>query len=329
MTNYYLGVDVGATKSHFIIAGSAGNVAGFGAAGPGNPDGVGQDGFGRVLEEGVTAALTNAGLTRSQIQGAGFGVSGYDWPSQRAAMLATINSLGLRCPLGLVNDALIALVAGASAGWGVAVIAGTSCNAWGIGPDGRYGRMAGYSWLGEYAGSHEIVEKALQAIAKAWSCRGPKTALTQAFIELVGASSEADLIEGVALEKYAIRAEAAPVVFRIATEGDRVAEALLHWAGAELGDLALGIIRQLDLSGIPFEVVLSGSFFKGSPLIQREIERVTRRLAPQATFVTLTAPPVIGGALLGMQAAGRPAAEIAAARQRLAKSYEGGGANAA
>ncbi len=178
MKKYYLGVDAGATKSHALICNSSGKIMELGKSGNSNPDIVGQDGFTAVINEALIEALELAGIDRDQIVGAGFGVSGYDWPSQKAGLLASIELLNLNCPIELVNDSLIALMAGTTNGWGVAVVAGTSCNARGIAPDGKLGRVAGYSSLGEYAGSVEIVMKALHAITKSWSRRGPKTKLT-------------------------------------------------------------------------------------------------------------------------------------------------------
>jgi len=317
MPNYFLGVDAGATKSHALISDEKGQVVGFGKAGSGNPDWVGQDGFAAILEETLSQALSSGGVGRRQIAGAGFGVAGYDWPSQKKDMLDSINKLDLHCPIELVNDSLIGLMAGATRDWGVAVVSGTSCNAWGIGPDGRYGRMSGYSFLGEYAGSYELVEKALQQVNKAWSKRSGPTRLSQAFIELTGAASEADLIEGVSLKRYQIGPSDAPLVFRVAEEGDLIAQELIRWAGRELGGLAIGIIRQLDLFELEFEVVLVGSFYRGSPIIQREMEKVVNAVAPGAKFVSLSAPPVIGGVLFGMKAAGLSADEISEARKNL------------
>lgn len=317
MPKYFLGVDAGATKSHALIANEKGQLIGFGQAGSGNPDWVGQDGFAAILEETLSQALSSGGVERHQIAGAGFGVAGYDWPSQKNNMLDSINKLGLFCPIELVNDSLIGLMAGATRNWGVAVVSGTSCNAWGISPDGRYGRMAGYSILGEYAGSYELVERALQQVNKAWSKRSETTRLTQAFIGLTGATSEADLIEGVSLNKYQIGPSDAPLIFRVAEEGDPVALELIHWAGRELGDLAIGIIRQLNLFDLEFEVVLAGSFYRGSPIIQEEMEKVVHVIAPGAKFVRLSAPPAIGGVLFGMKAAGMSMNEISEARKNL------------
>ena len=62
------------------------------------------------------------------IGGAGFGISGYDWPSERQPTLQAIATLGLSCPVDAVNDALIGLLAGSAQGWGIAVVSGTGCN---------------------------------------------------------------------------------------------------------------------------------------------------------------------------------------------------------
>lgn len=321
MTKAYLGVDAGATKSHALLASEGGQFLGLGASGSGNPESVGQEGFASASETALSQALETAGMNRAQITGAGFGVAGYDWPSQREEMLTTIGLLDLNCPIELVNDSLIALMAGASRGWGVAVVAGTSCNAWGIDPEGRYGRMAGFSHLGEYAGSGEIVAKALQEVTKAWSMRGPRTMLTQAFIDLVGVENEDELIEGISLKACKIGPAAAPLVFEVAKQGDPVAQGLVRWAGAELADLALGIIRQLNLFDEQFEIVLAGSFYRGSPVVQQEMERIVHEVAPGARFVPLMVPPVIGGVLLGMRGAGVPTSSMAQAREKLIDEF--------
>jgi len=86
--------------------------------------------------------------------------------------------------------------------------------------------------------------------------------------------------------------------------GNEVAKALVRWAGEELGDLALGVIRQLHLEEMAFEVVLAGSFFKGSLVVERETMKVVHEVAPQAEIVRLDALPVVGGELLGMEKAG-------------------------
>lgn len=317
MPRYFLGVDVGSTKTHALLADEAGCALSLGRSGPGNPDGVGYEGLVTALREAIGQALVGTGVTMEEIAGAGMGVSGYDWPSQRERMFGAIRAAGLGAPVEIVNDALLGVLAGTTEGWGVAVVAGTSCNCWGRDRSGREGRMTGFSWMGEAAGSGELVLKAIQTIARAWTRRGPATRLTEAFIQLVGASDAMDLLEGLSSGRIYIGADAAPLVFRVAAEGDPVAQDLIVWAGRELADMAIGVIRQLAFESLDFEVVLAGSFFRGSPVLAQVMRETIHTAAPGARLVRLHVPPVIGGVILGMEQGGAHPAYV---RQALIES---------
>lgn len=319
MTRYFLGVDVGATKTHALIADETGRALSLGESGPGNPESFGYDSLGQVLRASMEEALATAGIAVGQIAGAGFGIGGYDWLSQREPILQEITTTGLRAPLEIVNDAIVGLAAGAAEGWGVAVVAGTSCNCWGWNTERRIGRMTGFSFLGEAAGAGELVFKAIQAVALAWTWRGPATRLTQAFVELAGLRNVEELLEGLSLGRIHIGARAAPVVFRVAAEGDAVARELIEWAARELASMALGVIRQLDFEKLSFEVVLAGSFFNGSPRLAEAMGEAIHPIAPGARLVRLTAPPVVGGVLVGMEQAGEDPRPV---REALIRSTE-------
>jgi N-acetylglucosamine kinase-like BadF-type ATPase len=313
MTRYYLGVDVGGTKSHALIADATGRAVGFGQAGPGNHEVVGYDGLRQVLEEITAQAEAMASIRRGEIAGAGFGVGGYDWPSERAATLEAIAVLGLQAPVEAVNDTIVGLLAGAEQGWGVALIAGTSNNCRGWDRNHREGRVLGNGVLfGEHGGAYELVLRAVQDVAKAWTRRGPPTALTDAFIRLTGAAGAADLLDGLSQERYVLGGEAAPLVFQVAEEGDPVALAAIRWNAEELGSLAVGVIRQLGLQNESFDVVLVGSFYNGGPLLLNPLAAAIHTSAPRARLVRLTVPPVVGAVLLGMTAAGVDPAPVRA-----------------
>ena len=305
MPNYYLGVDIGATKSHALIADERGQAIGFGFAGPGNHEVVGWDGHRAVLQEITNQALASARIDRMQIVGAGFGIAGYDWPSQRQPTLDSIQTLALHCPAEAVNDAVLGLFAGASQGWGIAIISGTGENCWGVDPQRNYGHMTGNSALmGEYGGAGTIVYRALRDMAKEWGLRGPKTKLSAAFIERTAAVDLDDLLEGLVMGRYQLSAADAPLVFEVAEAGDSVAIEGIRWAGQELADMINGVSRQLNLTGKAFEVVMIGSTFKGGALLLDPMKEAVRAVNPQASFVRLEAPPVVGGVLLGMEQSG-------------------------
>jgi N-acetylglucosamine kinase-like BadF-type ATPase len=307
MSRYFLGIDTGASKSNALISDESGQALGFTPGGPGQLEVIGYEGVAEVLCTLTQQVLDIAGISKDQLAGIGFGIAGYDWPSQHEALLNAIQALDLSgLPFEIVNDTVGGLLAGTTQGWGVAITAGTSCNCRGWDRNRREGRVTGFSSkMGEAAGASELVTKAIQKIAFEWTMRGPPTRLTQAFIELVGAENIEDLLEGLTLKRYKISATAAPIVFRVADEDDSVAQEVIRWAGHELGSLATGVIRQLGFEDSVFEVILAGSLFNSrSPLLQEAIQVTIHAVAPKARIIPLNAPPVIGGVLLGMEQAG-------------------------
>lgn len=312
MGDYFLGVDIGGTKSHALIADANGRAVGFAKAGAGNWEDVGYDGMRATLARVTQAAIEDAKISRADIRGAGFGIAGYDWESQRAAHLDAIDALGLEnASYALVNDTVIGLIAGAREGWGIAIVAGTRANCWGIDKAGRIAHMTGYGTrMAEGAGGLEMLWKAVQAVSLEWSRRGPPTLLTKYFMEHTGARDVDALIEGLSLEKIVLEADAARLIFRAAREGDAVALDIVLWAGRELGSLATGVIRQLNFEALAFDAVMVGNLYRGSPLLVNVMQDPIHAVAPRARLVELSQPPVLGGVLLGMTQAGVDAARV-------------------
>jgi len=317
--DYFLGVDIGGTKSQALIADTSGQVVGIGDAGAGNWEDVGYEGLAVTLNAITENAVKSASILKEQISGAGFGIAGYDWPSQYEPHMDVIRTLELKkTPSALVNDTIIGLMAGSPSRWGISIVAGTRANCWGRDAQGRIGRMTGYGTrMAEAAGGLELVGKAVQAVALEWTRRGPPTRLTQLFIEFTGARGIEDLLEGVSLERIRLDASAAPLVFQAASEGDLVAIETILWAGRELGSLAVGVIRQLNFEALTFDAVLIGSLYQGSPLLGEAMQQTIHAVAPGARFVPLDVPPAVGGVLLGMEQCG---IDGAAVRERLIES---------
>ncbi len=305
MKEYYLGIDIGGTKTHALIATGDGKAIGFGEAGTGNHEAVGYEGMEVVLVDTTRQALEMAGISLEEITGAGFGIAGYDWPSERADMLDSIGKIGLTCPIEAGNDTLVGLLAGAHGGWGVAVDAGTGENCIGRDHAGRIAQLTGSGpMFAEFGGSHSLVVKAIQAVSLEWGHRGPATALSQEFVRFTGAKSVSDLLEGLTLGYYSAYGDVAPLVFKVAEEGDEIARECIRWAGRELGSMVNGIIRQLGFEELEFDVVLIGSMFNGGAMVIDPLKETVGSCAGKARFVKLEVPPVAGGALLGMEVAG-------------------------
>jgi len=303
---YFLGADLGATKTHTLIVDETGFAVGFGESGPGNHETVGYDGMYTAMRSGMERALNVAGLSKDDVAGAGFGVAGFDWSSEYAVTAKTIDRLGLKSPYKFVNDAVPGLVAGSEEGWGVVLVSGTGSNCRGWDREHkREGRVTGHGVLmGDGVGGTELMHRCMQLVGYSWSMRRPKTALADAMVDLTGAKDIEDLLRGYTEYEYAIGAEAAPVVFRLAEQNDQIALELVRWAGVELGEMANGVIRQLEFEKIAFDVILTGSMFKGGSMLIDPMRETILDLAPNARFVELDVPPVIGAAILGMEAGG-------------------------
>ena len=200
---YFLGIDVGSSKTHALIVDETGRCVGFGKSGGGNHQGVGYEGLTHVLRESFARACEASGVDTNSIRGAGFGVAGYDFPSDRESHLKAIAALGLSCPVEVVNDGMNGLLAGATHGIGVNVTSGSSNNCRGRGRTGQEGRIVGNGILfGEFGGAYEIAARGLQMVNYAWIKRIPHTALTEIYVEAAGAKDEMDLMEGLSNSQY-------------------------------------------------------------------------------------------------------------------------------
>ncbi len=302
---YFLGVDVGSSKTHALIVDETGHCVGFGRSGGGNHQGVGYEGLTDVLRESFSQACETSGVNVASISGAGFGVAGCDFPSDREPHLQAIASLGLSCPVEVVNDGMNGLLAGATRGIGVNVTAGSSNNCRGRGQNGKEGRIVGNGIaFGEFGGAYEIAARGLQMVNYAWIKRIPPTALTQIYIKATGAKDEMDLMEGLSNGSYRLTASLAIRVMEAARQEDSAACDVMEWAGKELGWLAVSVARQIDMENEEVEIIQSGSVFEAGELIMKPMHRLVLRNCPKARLIRLDGPPVVGAVILGMEQTG-------------------------
>lgn len=317
---YFLGADLGGTKTRVMISDACGELVGFGESGPGNHESVGYEGFKTNLLKAANIAFEQAHLTPQQVSGAGFGIAGYDWPIEFEPTMEIISTIGLTCPVELVNDTELGVYCGSPQGWGIAVVSGTGCNCRGWDESRtHFGRVTGGGLeFGEFGGASEMMFIAMRAIAYEWTGRGPATMISTAILNKYQIKDLHDLLQALICHQFEIDASDVLLVFEAAAKGDAVAIDLVRWTGRELGEMANTVIRQLHFENITFDLVQIGSMFDGSPLLTEEMKNTVHAVAPGANFIRSKAPPVMGAVILGMHAAGiKPDAVI---RARLSAS---------
>ncbi len=318
----FVGVDAGGTKTHALVADEAGEVLGVGRAGPGNWEGVGLEGARAALRQAVGEALAAARTSPQEVTAAAYGLAGLDWPSDEARLRPLVDGLGLSGPSVLVNDTFVALRAGAREPWGVVIVAGTGTTVAGRNRRGETARTLGLGYpFDDWGSAPDLAQAALHAVARAYTGRGPATALSDRLVRLVGAADVADLLEGVSRWRYDLFPRVAGVVQALIEEadaGDAAAREIVRRAGRELGGGAVVVIRRLGMEDEEFDLVLAGGLFRSAtPLLLDTLGETVRAVAPGARPVLLEVPPAIGGVLLAMDAVGWPVTPEV--RERLAR----------
>lgn len=308
---YLLGVDIGNTKTHAMVSDLEGQVLGFTEGGCGSYEVLGSDGYAQKLKIITTEALELASVPPQAVAGMGFGLAGYDWPSEKPIMEAGIKALGIDAPFAFDNDVMIGLIAGAESGWGVAVDAGTGNNVRGRNIKGQIGRITGNSVrFGEFGGASELLFLAVIAVTHAWTRRGPATKLTKVLMDYAEVETEAALIEGLAMARIHLSPILARDVLRVAAEGDLKAREIVQQNSRELGLNVNAVIRQLDIQDLAFEVILIGSLFNAGEQVIAPLRETVHPFAPQARFIRLSVPPVTGAVLMGAEACGIQSGQI-------------------
>jgi len=305
----FVGADAGGTKTHALVADESGEVLGVGRAGTGNWEGVGLDVALAALRQAVGEALSAARTSPREVTAAGYGLAGLDWPSDEARLRPLVEELGLSGPSVLVNDTFVALRAGAREPWGVVIVAGTGTTVAGRNRRGEMARTLGLGYpFDDWGSAPDLAQAALHAVARAYTGRGPATALSNRLVRLVGAADVADLLEGVSRWRYNLFPLVADVVRALMEEadgGDGAAREIVLRAGRELGGGAVVVIRRLGMEDEEFDLVLAGGLFRSANALLLDTLRGTvQAVAPGARPVRLDVPPVVGGVLLAMDAVG-------------------------
>ena len=243
---------------------------GFGESGPGNHEVVGYDGLGlRAAECGVGCTGHGGHARPARSRAPGFGVAGYDWPSERQPTLDAIRPLGT-CRHRLRSSTTPCRPAGRCLGrLGRGRRGRHRLQLLGAGPHAprRAGDGPRRGWARAPAPASWSGRPRARCRARGRGAAHPP-GLTQAFIERCGARDADDLLEGLCFRTAtAWRLMLHRSSSRWRARATRWRREAIAWAGRELGSLAVGVIRQLEFEALEFEVVLVGSLYDGGPML--------------------------------------------------------------
>src|SRR5579872_3801360 len=171
-----LGIDAGGTKTVCLLADDDGRVLAEARGGGANLHAAGELSVEKVLHALMEEAIGEREIAPAAIC---LGIAGVDREDEARVVRAIMRRIGYKSRTLVVNDALIALVAGVGEAPGIVVIAGTGSIAYGRNAAGEAARAGGWGhMIGDEGSGYWIGREALAAVMRAGDGRGPETALT-------------------------------------------------------------------------------------------------------------------------------------------------------
>lgn len=275
----------------------------------------------------VEAACRLAGLDPGRRPAAPVGVfclAGADLPVDDRRIQRRLERFGWTTETLLRNDTFAVLRAGTDRAWGVGVVCGFGTNCAAVSPSGRTYRLPALGRIaGDWGGGADIGEAALWHAQRAQDGRGERTLLASTVPAHFGYRRPRQVMEAMYVGRLSEgrMSELSPLVFEAAAEGDGVARSIVERQADEVVTMATTAIRRLRMARLDVDVVLGGGIFRNGfvPFFTR-IEQGIATVARHATVKVLTAPPVVGAALLGLDRIS--ASRVATMRLREALTHE-------
>ncbi|MFI8895445.1 N-acetylglucosamine kinase [Streptomyces paradoxus] len=314
-----LAIDAGNSKTDVAIVTADGDVLATARGGGFRPPAVGVDTAMDDLAGTVTRALTTAGL--GSVTHVSACLANADFPVEEERLATALHARGWGTTVTVRNDTFAILRAGVTEPRGVAVVCGAGINCVGMRPDGRTARFPALGRVsGDWGGGWGLSEEALWHASRAEDGRGAPTALSRTLPAHFGLPSVYALVEALHLEQIPAlrRHELTPVLFATASDGDPVARTIVERQAEEVVAMAVVALTRLDLLSEETPVLLGGGVLAARhPQLDDHIAHLLTERAPKAVPQVVTASPVLGAALLGLDRVG----SREGAQERLRRYY--------
>ncbi len=300
---HVIGIDAGGTKTVCHLADEHGTLVAEARAGGANLQASGELHVEKVLHDVMEEAIGDREIMPAAIC---LGIAGVDRPDDSVVVRSLLRRIGYKARTLVVNDAMVALEAGAPGAPGVVIISGTGSIAYGRNRANEAARVGGWGHaLGDEGSGYWIGRAALRAVLREADRRGPRTALTPLLLRHFGVSEAQSLIHEVyqgSLRPAAIGALAQCVQTAFGQE-DPAAVGILRAAADELESAGVSVSSRLGMADDPFVFLLAGGIFRAVPWLRDELLRRLPAAVPSSTARLLDREPASGAVALAIQEA--------------------------
>jgi N-acetylglucosamine kinase-like BadF-type ATPase len=308
--SYVIGIDGGGTKTAAVILDTMGRVVGIGEGGPSTYGVVALSVTRNSISQAVAQACQAAGLEEMRFSAAFLGLGNVvsDIDRQTVRKMAADMQLAPYERIGVDHDCRIALAGGLSGRAGAVLIAGTGTSCYGRNLYGETWRSGGWGYLIDDEGSsYWLGIQAMRAATMEFDGRGPATQLTQAVYDTMALQDMNELMNRLyagGMTRTEI-ASLAPLVFRIADQGDPVAQSLIQFGCEAMADCVLAVARKLHLDEGPMELAVVGGLTNAGNSLFAPLSQAVQQRLPQCQTIRAELPPAYGAGLLALQQNGQ------------------------
>ncbi len=333
--SFVLGIDGGGSKTICVLMDDKGTVLGRGESGASNYQTVGISAALRSIESAIYTAVNQAlnFADTINIKAICFGLAGVSRPrdfevvnnilqelqnSENLPITWALTTNEQEENIVICNDALIALVGGIGNDVGVVVAAGTGSIVFGRNHQGDTKRVGGWGYiLGDEGSAYKIAIAGLQAAMKSYDGREISTSLVDDFQQHLNLKNMEGLIEVIYSSGWGVKeiAALAPVVDNSAASGDTVANSIIDDAVQDLFLATSTVIDTIfpqhfslqverEIKNNLFEVVTTGSVWRGKSRIWERFEVVVVEKYPTVKVIFPRFEPAVGAGLLALKRLG-------------------------
>jgi N-acetylglucosamine kinase-like BadF-type ATPase len=321
MTELFLGVDAGNSKTVAVVGDERGGILGWGRSGLGDiygapTPGAAVDEVSRAISDSLSMAGVDLSGTSLRATGA-FRLAGVDWPEDELYWNTAIaERFGALSTWSVKNDGFALLRCGDPRGIGVAVSVGTGAAMAGRGTGGA--EFVVSWWFQHYLGAAGLGHDGLRAAMLDELGLGETTALGAKLSAFYGVADTEDLLHAFTRRVESLghrdKARAARVVADAASEGDAVALGILQSHATQLARyiaVTAGRVGFTD-SDEAIPVVLGGSVLsaEGSIMHAMLLKSLALETSNARVIDRPNAAPVLGAFLDALAEGGVEITEV-------------------
>lgn len=302
MSNIYVGVDGGGSKTHVIVADGRGKELASltGTASAVRPGDAlhSAEVIGALVRDALAIAEREE---RPKVLVAG--VAGVGREKERRELLRALEGEAIAEEVQVVPDAQVALEDAFGEGSGILLVAGTGSMAFGRSPTGSFHRCGGWGpVIGDEGSGAWIGRRALSVVTAAHDGREPETRLVGAVLTALELDEVDELVAWAAAATPRDLAKLAMPVLTLAAERDLRANSICTIAAEELVIHVRTLARQLFVDErAAFPVALAGGMLQRGSFLRRLVEHRLKTAVPGAHLHGEEVIPARGAIKLAMR----------------------------